>query len=388
MSCKTTEKKSERVILLGNGVNLVAGRNSDLLPENVRKQYCRMENGELVLSPLFVDRCQEIRPSFVHRALASLHEYVDIYQTTNYDYAMELALCGNKHCDKVIHIHGEADDFEHCIYSESQYKEALERLQAIDHAPGGEQLNWFEMLLSREVHICGLSLSQNELLLYYALHYRRNMLLQRADFDVDPSVKPSYAWLTFTPDEKAATEKLASYLRGLSVRPILIPVHESDYPAAWERIVGKLMLLFTKIHVGRDDSQHLASFASPQSVTRMHNCSYSSVADFKYPERCCVKINNPTLVALSGKANWCFYCDLPEGLFLWSIPMQELLQLTAESRDEPYIRLYLNFSNGSLYFAPANSPQQAVLIASCRAIPDIDTFHHHHMTSHNSFLAL
>lgn len=383
MDCKTTEKNSKRIILLGNGVNLVAGRNSDLLPDNVQKEYCRMENGELVLTPSFADRCQKIRPSFVHRALASLHEHVDIYQTTNYDYAMELALCGNKHCDKVIHIHGEADDFDHCIYSKSQYKEALEVLQAIDHTPGGEQVNWFEMLLNREVHICGLSLTQNEILLYYALHYRRNMLMQRADFDIDSSVKPIYAWLTFRADEKEATEKLASYLRGLSVRPILIPVYESDYLAAWERIVGKLMLLFTKNHVGRDYSQHLASFASPQSVTRMRNCSYSSVTDFKYPERCCFKISNPTLVAHSGKANWCFYCDLPEGLFFWSIPMPELLRLTDESRDEPYIRLYLNFSNGSLYFAPENSSQPAVLVASCRAISDIDTFHHHLLTPQN-----
>ncbi|MDO5463523.1 MAG: hypothetical protein Q4F40_01175 [Akkermansia sp.] len=364
----------QRILVLGNGVNRVAGRNKDLAPQYIKENYCEVENGEEKLSDLFMDRCMEIKPSFVHRFLASLQPHIAYYCTTNYDYAMEDALSVGKNSPIVHHIHGKANNKEQCIYSPEQYKKAVDYLKSIEISIDSEEDRWFELMLNHEVHICGLALQQNEKLLYYILHYRRQQLLQRADFNIDSSIKPIYAWLTYTPEEKAQTLQLAEYLRGLSVRPVLIPVYENDFVAAWERITGRMSIMFSGIHISHDESSRLVQTARPQGKTVKRNCSYSSVPDFKYPERCFIKILNSTLAEKSDKKNWCFYCELPEGLYLWYLPLQELLQLTAEGRADEYIRLYLNFTNGSLYFAPYGSTAPARLITTCIQLPDIESF--------------
>lgn len=364
----------QRIFVLGNGVNRVAGRNKDLAPQYIKENYCEVENGKEKLSDLFMDRCMEIKPSFVHRFLASLQPHIACYCTTNYDYAMEDALYVSKNSPIVHHIHGEANDRDHCIYTPKQYQEAVDYLKSIKITVGSEECRWFELMLNHEVHICGLTMEQNEKLLYYILHYRRQQLLQRADFDIDTSIKPIYAWLTYTPEEKEQTLRLAEYLRGLSVRPVLIPVYENDFVAAWERIIGKMTLMFSAIHISRDESTALAQAARPQGKTVKRNCSYSCVPDFKYPERCFIKILNSTLAEKSDKKNWCFYCELPAGLYLWYLPLHELLQLTVEGRKDEYIQLYLNFTNGSLYFAPYGSTAPARLITTCIQLPDIESF--------------
>lgn len=370
----TENTSKQRILVLGNGVNRVAGRNKDLAPEYVEENYCEVENGEKKLTASFMKRCKEIKPSFVHRFFSTIQHDIAYYCTTNYDYAMEYALSVGKNSPIIHHIHGEANDREHCIYTPEQYQKAVEFLKSIEISIDSEEDRWFELMLNHEVHICGLALQQNEKLLYYILHYRRQQLLQRADFDIDTSIKPIYAWLTYTPDEKAQTLQLAEYLRGLSVRPVLIPVYENDFVEAWERICGKMALMFSDIHVSRDESTALAQAARPQGKTVKRNCSYSSVTDFKYPERCFIKILNSTLAEKSDKKNWCFYCELPEGLYLWYLPLQKLLQLTAAGRENEYIRLYLNFTNGSLYFAPYGSTAPARLITTCIQLPDIESF--------------
>lgn len=364
--------ESKPIMLLGNGINRIAGRNSDLSWEKVKSEYCtHLPGQEISIDDSFFIKCKELKPTFVHHALASLQQHVDMYLTTNYDYALEKSLGRSRRNDKVIHIHGEADEPEHCIFTNSQYHEACDFIKNLDIGNYKFQ-SWFDMILNSEVHICGLALESNELLLYHLLNIRKQRILSRADFDIDESVSPIYAWLTYSPDEKEKTLKLAEQLKALCVRPRLIPAYEGNYVAAWERLIGSIMLHFNKIRVWRDDSDKLNPSSSARHITKGYNCSYSSKEDFKYPERCSIKISKRTISQHADKNYWCFYCDLYDNLYLWKISLKTLELLAAQSEEE-YIFIYLDYSSGALYFSPKIG-DTATLVAECTPIADVKTF--------------
>lgn len=368
----TSVSDMKPLVLLGNGINRIAGRNAGLAWSEVEKNYCSTNAaGEKIIDNRFFEICKTLKPTFAHYALASLSDYIDKYLTTNYDYALEYALNASINKDKVIHIHGEAEGPEQCIFFKSQYKEAWDFIKTHSIIGNYDFQSWFDLILTHEVHICGLALEQNEYLLYHLLHLRRNRIIQRSDFDIDESVRPIYAWLMYTPQEKEKTIYLANYLKGLSVRPILIPVQNGNFVPAWERVIGRLMLHFNNIRVWRDDSSKLVPSNSAQRISTGFNCSYSSVEDFKYPDRCLIKISTASLLRHDKKKYWCFYCDLADKLYLWRIPMEALLPLIQDSQSR--IFLYLSYINGSLYYSPqVGNP--AALIATCSPIPDIVKF--------------
>lgn len=118
-------------MLIGNGVNLVAGCHSALSQKSVKANFVKWENGERKLTEEFIGKCRDLKPAFAHHALLTLGKFFLAFYTTNYDFAMERALRGRTSHPKVLHIHGDAKDADQCIYFPCQYDEAVEHLEII-----------------------------------------------------------------------------------------------------------------------------------------------------------------------------------------------------------------------------------------------------------------
>lgn len=371
MAVKKSDFGCSKMLLLGNGVNLVAGRNSHLLMSAVEVNY-HTEDG--IPEAKFFKDCRQLRPTFVHYALAALRDKVDGYYTTNYDYAMERSLYSGclkpkkgQASTKVIHIHGEAKKPDACIFTEAQYLRELISIESKD---------WYRSFMSQEIHICGLALRQTELLLYHILRERRRKIEEMSDFEYKDTIKPIYAWLTYTEAQKEETERLADSLRGLSVRPVLVPVHGDDYVSAWQYLIGCLMMHLSRIHVSSADSRKIKAAKNPQSVSRGLNVSYSSVPCLKYPERVHIKIRRKTLQNHAHQKYWFFYCEIDLKLYIWQLPIEDLLRFSSPDQRESYFHLYLNYTQGAVYYAPRHSRQIAYPVATCTRISNALDFDH------------
>lgn len=356
------KKRTGRIMLLGNSVNLVAGKNSHLRYESVLKTYAKNDK----LDKEFFKECLALEPSFVHHALSELNKKVDAYLTTNYDRAMEKALKlkfskVKNVAPSVHHMHGEASNPEECIFFESDYKRALSDIHKND---------WYADFQQNEIHIVGLTLRKEELVLYLLLEDRRQKIAALPDFEYDNTIKPVYAWLTYEEHEKADTEQLAEKLMALSVVPILIPVYDKDYISAWERILGKFMLHCQKIHVSKAECKALRSAKTPQQSTRGKSISYSSSRSLKYPERVHIKIAKSSLRKHSNKSHWYFYCEIDLQPRIWCVPMVDLLQIESCDSSLGHIHLYLDYRTGELYAKTLHNESPAEKVLTCTSVQD------------------
>lgn len=366
------KKRTGRIMLLGNGVNLVAGKNSHLRYQSVIASYVKDNK----LDEEFFDECNKLSPTFVHYALVELHKEVDAYLTTNYDSAMETALnakfsgdnlAENEHSDSlevplVVHIHGKATEKETCIFFRDDYERALKHIQ---------QKDWYEEFHQNEVHIVGLTLREEEMVLYHLLEERREKIAALSDFEYDTSIKPIYAWLAYAEHEKQETLQLAEKLTALSVVPILIPVYDKDYISAWERILGKFMLHCQKIHVCSAECKALKSAKTPQQFTRGKCISYSSTRSLKYPERVHIKIAESSLRKHAAESHWYFYCEIDLRPRIWRVPVADLLQIVSSCPLYGYIHLYLDYSTGELYAKKQPNDACAEKVLLCMETPSI-----------------
>lgn len=349
-----------RILLLGNSVNLVAGKNVHLKYQSVIDNFV-VDNQ---LQPSFFSECRKLSPTFVHHALSELRKHVVAYYTTNYDYAMEIAL-KPKFPDKsekippVKHIHGEANKPNECVFFDADYTRLLAELQHKD---------WYDGFHRNEIHIVGLSLRKEERVLYYLMQERRDKIEALPDFKYDNTIKPIYAWLTYEEHEKQETEKLAENLRKLSVVPILIPIYNKNYISAWEQILGKFILHCNNIHVSKAECKALKSAKTPQLSTRNLNINYSASRCLKYPERVHFKILKPSLHRHSTKAQWYFYCEIDLCPRIWSVPICSLLQIANSYPHSRHIHLYLDYREGTLFAKNTPNAPTATEILTCTAI--------------------
>lgn len=348
----------KRVLLIGNGVNLAASCNAKLNnkglcerfsqpAENADSQGTRPNNEFFVL-------CKQLTPSFVHHALAALDSYFSAILTTNYDFAMERALGVTENSKRVFHLHEDANSPDMCIYTEQDYRDTAHLLGS-EIRLHGQSVDWRSLLCSEEVHICGHSLKETELLLYQTFEYRNKRILSRPDFDWNSERNRIYAWLFY--EGKGLEEKrIAAKLRSLRVTPILIKVptvrKSADYVAAWEVLLGRLTLRLNNVHIHRGLSSKFKGGRARNGLTRGLNVSAAFETSLKYPNRCCVSVPEKKLKRLKKSQPWLFFCELEGHVFLWKIEATVLFELITKYSSTNF---YLNYKTGALYQVKAES---------------------------------
>lgn len=362
--------------MIGNGVNLVASCNKILKNDGVCERFPQTSEVssfcEKRPNAEFFSLCKNLAPTFVHHALAALDSYFAAILTTNYDFAMERALGVSENSKRVFHLHEDANSPDMCIYTEQDYSDVAELLgnEIIIH---GQPVDWRGLLCSEEVHICGHSLKETELLLYQTFEYRNKFILSKPDFDWNSEENRIYAWLFY--EGKGTEEKrIADKLRTLRVNPILIKVpmvrKSADYVAAWEALLGRLSLHLNNVHVHRGLSGKFKGGKSRNGLTRGLNVSAAFVPSLKYPDRCCVTVPEKKLKSLKKSQSWLFFCELGERVFLWQIDAFILSNLIT---NHSLTNFYLKYKTGELYQVKAESAV-ARKIAICTKINDVCEF--------------
>ncbi len=372
MLCSVIEMSamSKRVLLIGNGVNLAASCNAWLnnngLCERFSQSAEEAESQETRPNNEFFALCKQLAPTFVHHALAALDSHFSAILTTNYDFAMERALGVAENSERVFHLHEDANSPDMCIYTEQDYRDTA-HLLGNEIIIQGRPVDWRSLLCTEEVHICGHSLKETELLLYKTFEYRKKLILSKPDFDWSSEQNRIYAWL-FYEGKGVAEKRIAAKLRDLRVTPILIKVptvrKSADYIAAWELLLGRLSLHLNNVHVHRGLSSKFKGGKSRNGLTRGLNVSAAFEPSLKYPDRCCVSVPDKKLKRLKKSQPWLFFCELKGLVFLWKIEAKVLSELITKHSSTNF---YLNYKTGTLYQVKAESPI-ARKVATCTKI--------------------
>lgn len=366
----------KRVLLIGNGVNLAASCNAKLNNNGLSERFPQPagDSGNQVKRPNneFFALCKQLAPTFVHHALAALDSYFAAILTTNYDFAMERALGVTENSKRVYHLHEDANYPDMCIYTEQDYRDTA-HLMGNEICIQGKLPDWRGLLCSEEVHICGHSLKETELLLYKTFEHRNKLILSKPDFDWNSEQNRIYAWLFY--EGKGLEEKrIAAKLRTLRVTPILIKVPTvrkwADYVAAWETLLGKLTLHLNNVHVHRGMSSKFQGGKSRNSLTRNLNVSAAFETSLKYPGRCCVSVPEKKLKHLKKSQPWLFFCELEGRVYLWKIDSTILKELIAKHSSYNF---YLNYKKGTLYQLVGEATV-ARNVASCTPVDSISEF--------------
>lgn len=371
-------------MLIGNGVNLAAECNWMLNNDGLCERFPRSEGescdqedrAEARPNNCFFSLCRDLAPTFVHHALAALKSHFSVIMTTNYDPAMNRAMGVSKNSDRVWHLHETADYPDMCVYTKQEYNDVAELMKQEIPEPG-EPLCWSDWLRAGEVHICGHSLKATEKLLYQAFKRRKELIDKGEHFKRRLEQNRIYAWL-FCDEKVGEVQSIAERLESLRVTPILIKVptdgnNSKDYVAAWEQLLGRLILRLNNVHIHRGLSGRFKGGKSRNCLTRDLNVTAAFEESLKCPDRCWVSLPMQKLVKLQGLKKslpWLFLCELGEHVSLWKIDPSVL---TARESKDSTLDFYLDYITGDLY-ERADEPSKLRQFASCTRLEDISEF--------------
>lgn len=390
-----------RLLLVGNGVNLAAKCHTKLSYQEVLRgivgkydikvedrasinemqqkiaDYEEKHPNEEPFQELLKE-LENLRPTHAHYLLSAFSGQFEKILTLNFDYALEKTLslspCHEnmdsqysvprlKQKKKVCHIHGSIGNKKKkggCIISLKSYTEALRNYPETipDNFP--EQVEaerpWWHDFITKEVHICGAALGDDEKILYRVLELRMQWIDKLPNRGC-PWTNRIYAYLFETTKEKKSgtVQNVADRLLALRVYPIIIPVRKlssggNNFNAAWEQLVGKLILHFNNICVFPDALQNLPLTKRTADRTRHYNVSLSTVPDLKHPG---YYVFAPSMKMLDaalaqGIKKWLFYVIKDEAPLYWWVDLSELLSFVKEIEQTGGASFYLDPQSGHL----------------------------------------
>lgn len=412
-----------RILLLGNGVNRIAGRNVEFswsaamqrLEEECIPKSFRIagEDGaeelpsfglrlQRVLNCLgasvepsdawkkWLGEVQDLKPTFVHHLLVNLcknsapsqKRFTQI-MTTNYDFAMERALNSrfevkNAKIEKdgaawivsvkdnvsICHLHGVASDSDSVVMDMKSYRDAL---MVSMQSPS----SWLDAFCSQEVHVCGFAFEAEEAIMWYALEQRLERLKQVEHFKESPN--RFYIYLFYTREDEVKQRSLANLLRSYATQPILIPVpsdsaSQPDFSAAWLQVYARMELLFNKIRYDNGDSCVMGCERYAFLESRGSNLTSAYTPSFKYPHLCQVTVPDKKR---KKTETWCFYCEIERVSYMWSVPVPKIMEGVAKQdgaacRDKSGYVFYLDYTTGALYSCHVGSSHAHELYFVCR----------------------
>lgn len=335
----------------------------------------------------------QLQASPIHQMIANMG--FDNYLTTNYDLALERAIgekidlekegmkisdirtfllnestgengnyCPKKHISEsaVTHIHGIITDLKSLVMSPRSYVLALNALMDKEMAP------WLKSFCESEVHICGLNLSSEEILVWYALEIRLKFLHNNKD--IRKSNPRAYVYLFYkdTEDKKDYYDKCATrdLLTTYAVNTILVPVRNDDYISAWKLLIGEMLLAKNKkrLHVEDDDEnedeiddeinkefeKNLKSveYGGGRLASRNSNLTTAFESHYMYPYCCWMSVTNRKLQIVKESNEWLCYCKVNGKRFMYSFPVSGVFKNYINDKLDK-MNFLLDYRCGKLY---------------------------------------
>ncbi len=423
---KPAQKNIERLLLVGNSPNLVDGQNrrskwSEALNrlEEAAKPYLdessrslsfpeRMENinncvkqghkdVKEAIKKWYKDLC-EILPSPVHKMLTPLiQNYFRYVLTTNYDFAIEKAIhpCFNPKKEKegsksysenniilkpqngvpqVSHIHGIASNSNRIVMSSSEYEDALGSLPNRTD----DETSWLHFFIHSELHICGLELQDNEKLIWHAIKKRKEWLDGR---EYLKNKRPyAFAYLFYTGEtDKSMKEEFGEVLKSYAIIPVLIPVRNENYFAAWKQLAGEMLSRLAKTNPQENNKQlsedvlRLLERGGGIGASRKARIlSTASAPCYKDPYLCQLSVSCAKRKDISKTpGKWLIYCRVFEKRYFYKLNWESIQNSYPES-EEPW-NFFLDYERGILYRVAENGVSLEKVTKAQRCI-NVDEF--------------
>ena len=388
------EAKIERLLLVGNSPNLVDGQNRSCewgrLLEDLEKkikpyvkeiekggnfprrmeiirQYAKKPGFEEVNQALntWYKRISDMLPSSVHRMLGAMSRYFQYCLTTNYDYTIEKVFKIQKKRSKggkkanvainppgkngspsVTHVHGVANDPESIIMSLEEYEEGLKLLKNVNES-------WVDCFKNCEIHICGISLGEEEKLLWYALNERKKFLEKQKYL---AHKRPhGYAYLFENKRKEGEGDKikqLKTLLRKVAIIPIIIPVENDDYFTAWKTLIGEMILNIVGAN-SQNDHENLPEeilrkleLGGGRIASRNTNMSTAFATCYKDPKLCQLTLSKRKRQVIEESGNWLIYCRVFEERYYYCIDWKRICK---SYKNEERWNFFINYNTGILY---------------------------------------
>lgn len=388
-----------------------------------------MSQSEAIVRELdeWFNRVKELQASPIHRMLAKMG--FTYYLTTNYDFALEraLGLRINKTRDKIDsteflkyniksasgkkenavkmknavgHIHGSIENMESLVMTPKSYVRATHKLMKAGVAKG----SWLKAFCESEVHICGLNLSTEESLVWYALERRLQYLFENKD--LTNSYPRAYVYLFYreTEDKSDYYEKRAvrDLLKTYAVQTILIPVYNEDYISAWKLLIGEMTLIKSGCRLpeependeddkDEDDGDRIneeleknlrkIEYGHGRLSVRDTNLTTAFVSHYMYPYCCLMSMSGAKCGIVKKAGCWLCYCKVDGERRMYRFSAKHDIQSSISkfekkakcSTEKTKMNFLLDYRSGKLYEIQENKKTPKEI---CRGdeIIDLDQF--------------
>lgn len=379
---------------------------------NVRKMLKKLGGGEC-LEEAFQEWLNEVRdmlPTAIHRMLAKMD--FDHYLTTNYDHALERAICSdfkvkgavkisedvwagweksqsgmykrlteipaNKGKKDVIHIHGMVSGESPLVMSPGSYAYAASVLKK---TKAGK--TWLDLFVKSEIHICGIDLRPEELVIWRALELRYQKLCKEGRYDKsDPR---AYAYVFYKEDDEKQQremEQLRHLLMSYGVILQNIPVHNNNYEEAWGLLIGKMELNINKYRIKNgnsdnldDDELNTVLYLERAGKNRGKNLSTAFVQHYMFPYFCRMSISEEKCKAIEKTGYWLCYCVIEGNTYMWWFNGNDITKFLDFSKEEK-AELLLDYRHGAVYKIDRNTKDRESLLHLAQGgwICDLSTF--------------
>ena len=374
---------------------------------NVRRMLEKLGNGKRVDKPFqdWLDEVSDMLPTAIHKMLAKMD--FDHYLTTNYDHALERAICSdfkvkggvktsedvwagwekaqlgeykrlteipaNKGKKDVIHIHGMVSGEKPLVMSPGSYAYAA---SALKRTKAGNK-TWLDLFIKSEIHICGIDLRPEELVIWRALELRYQKLCGKEIYkESDPR---AYAYIFYKEDDEnqqREMEELRHLLMSYGVILQKIPVHNNNYEEAWSLLIGKMELNINKYRVKNgnsdnldDDELNTVLYLERAGKNRGKNLSTAFVQHYMFPYFCRMSISEEKCKAIEKTGYWLCYCVIEGNTYMWCFTKYAIKRLNV--REKSKVDLLLDYQNGCVYRIDGKS---LIYLAQGERICDLSTF--------------
>ena len=398
----------------------------------------KMSQSEAIVKGLdeWFNKVKELQASPIHRMLAKMG--FTYYLTTNYDFALERALglrisktrdintkeflelnsniesaSGEneitvKMKNAVGHIHGSIENMESLVMTPKSYVRATHKLMETDPAED----SWLKAFCESEVHICGLNLSTEESLVWYALERRLQYLFENKD--LTNSYPRAYVYLFYreTEDKSDYYEKRAvrDLLKTYAVQTILIPVYNEDYISAWKLLIGEMTLIKSGCRLpeependeddkDEDDGERIneeleknlrkIEYGHGRLSAKNKNLTTAFVSHYMYPYCCLMSMSDAKCGIVKEAGCWLCYCKVDGERRMYRFSAKHDIQNSIskfekkakgstektkdKTKDEFKMNFLLDYRSGKLYEIQENKETPKEI---CRGdeILDLDQF--------------